>query len=90
MLYFVLVYRGYKIALSTTNHFNKAVAFGVSTMLGVQTFVIIGGVTKLIPLTGITLPFISHGGSSMLSTFIAVGLLQAISSAKGDTTDEIK
>ena len=69
---------------------NKAVAFGVSTMLGVQTFVIIGGVTKLIPLTGITLPFISHGGSSMLSTFIAVGLLQAISSAEGDITDELE
>lgn len=90
MLYFVLVYRGFKIALSTTNDFNKAVAFGVSTMLGVQTFVIIGGVTKLIPLTGITLPFISHGGSSMLSTFIAVGLLQAISSVEGDITDELE
>ncbi len=90
MLYFVLVYRGFKIALSTTNDFNKAVAFGVSAMLGVQTFVIIGGVTKLIPLTGITLPFISHGGSSMLSTFIAIGLLQAISSVEGDLTDELE
>ncbi len=90
LLYFVLVYRGFKIAVSTTNSFNKAVAFGLSTMLGVQTFIIIGGVTRMIPLTGITLPFISHGGSSMFSTFIAIGMLQAISSVKGDTTDEIE
>ncbi len=90
LMYFVLVYRGFKIAISTTNEFNKAVAFGISTMLGVQTFVIIGGVTNLIPLTGITLPFVSHGGSSMMSTFIMLGMLQAISSVKGDTTDEIK
>ena len=90
MLYFVLVYRGFKIAVSTTNEFNKALAFGLSTMLGVQIFIIIGGVTRLIPLTGITLPFVSHGGSSMFSTFIAIGILQAISSVKGDTTDEIE
>ena len=90
MLYFVLVYRGFKIALSTTNQFNKAVSLGISVMLGIQTFIIVGGVTKLIPLTGITLPFISHGGSSMISTFIAVGILQAISSAKGDISDEIE
>ncbi len=90
MLYFVLVYRGFKIALTTVNPFNKAVAFGISVMLGVQTFIIVGGITKLIPFTGITLPFISHGGSSMISTFIAVGILQAISSVKGDNTDELE
>ena len=90
LLFFVLVYRGFKIAISTTNEFNKAVAFGISTMLGMQTFVIIGGVINLIPLTGITLPFVSHGGSSMMSTFIMLGILQAISSVKGDTTDEIE
>ena len=90
LLYFVLVYRGFKIAISTTNEFNKAVAFGLSTMLGVQTFVIVGGVINLIPFTGITLPFVSHGGSSMMSTFIMLGMLQAISSVKGDTTDEIE
>lgn len=90
MLYFLLVYRGFKIALSTTNQFSKAVAVGLSVVLGVQTFIIVGGVTKLIPLTGITLPFISFGGSSMLSTFIIVGMLQAISSVKGDITDEIE
>ena len=59
-------------------------------MLGVQPFIILGGVTKLIPLTGITLPFISYGGSSMITTFSALGILQAVSSMKGEVTDEIK
>ena len=59
-------------------------------MLGIQTFIIVGGVTKLIPLTGITLPFISYGGSSMITTFIVMGMLQAISSVKGEVTDEIE
>jgi len=63
---------------------------GMSVMLGVQTFIIVGGVIKLIPLTGITLPFISYGGSSMLTTFIVMGILQAISSVKGEVTDEIE
>lgn len=90
MLYFVLVYRGFKIAVSSTNGFQKAVSAGLSAMLGVQTFIIIGGVTKLIPLTGITLPFISYGGSSMLTTFAALGILQAISAMKGEQTDEIE
>ena len=90
LLYFVLVYRGFKIALSSTNKFHKAVSVGLSVMLGVQTFIILGGVTKLIPLTGITLPFISYGGSSMITTFSALGILQAVSSMKGEVTDEIK
>ncbi len=89
MLYFVLTYRGFKIALACTNRFNKAVAFGLSLMLGLQSFIIIGGVTKMIPLTGITLPFISYGGSSMLTTFAAYGILQAISALKEETTDEL-
>ncbi len=90
MLYFVLVYRGFKIALSCTNAYNKAVAFGISFILGLQTFIIIGGVTKMIPLTGITLPFVSYGGSSMLTTFAACGILQAISGKKEEITDEIQ
>lgn len=90
MLYFVLVYRGFKIALSCTNAFNKAAAFGLSFILGLQTFIIIGGVIKLIPLTGITLPFVSYGGSSMLTTFAVCGILQAISGMKEEITDEIQ
>ncbi len=89
MLYFVLVYRAFKISLSTNNEFNKAVAMGIGVMIGVQTFVIIGGVIKFIPLTGITLPFISYGGSSMVVTFLALGILQGISARRREIEDEI-
>lgn len=89
MLYFVLVYRSFKIALTATNEFNKAVAMGIGTMIGVQTFIILGGVTKLIPLTGITLPFVSYGGSSMVVTFLALGILQGVSARGEEVADEI-
>ena len=89
MLYFVLVYRAFKISLSTNNDFNKAVAMGIGVMIGVQTFIIIGGVIKFIPLTGITLPFVSYGGSSMVTTFLALGILQGISARRREIEDEI-
>jgi len=79
LFYFILVYRGFKIVLSTKEYFTKVVAFGITLIFGFQTFIIIGGVIKLIPLTGITLPFISYGGSSLSVSFIALGILQAIS-----------
>lgn len=79
LLYFILVYRGIKIALTVKETFFKLVAFGITIMFGFQTFIIIGGVIKLIPLTGITLPFISYGGSSLTASFISLGLLLAIS-----------
>ncbi|NMA14443.1 MAG: FtsW/RodA/SpoVE family cell cycle protein, partial [Clostridia bacterium] len=56
-----------------------AVALGISVMFGLQSFIIIGGVIKLIPLTGITLPYISYGGSSLTASFVALGILQAVS-----------
>jgi cell division protein FtsW (lipid II flippase) len=80
LLYFILTYRGFKIALFTTEYFAKVLALGLTLIFGFQTFIIIGGVIKLIPLTGITLPFISYGGSSLSINFIALGILQAISS----------
>lgn len=89
MLYFILVYRGFKITLSVTNTFNKLVALGITIMFAFQTFIIIGGVIKFIPLTGITLPFISYGGSSMVTSFMALGILQAISAKKEEITDAI-
>ena len=79
LLFFILSYRGFKIALSVTNTFKKALALGITLVFGLQAFIIIGGVIKLIPLTGITLPFISYGGSSLTASFIALGILQAIS-----------
>jgi cell division protein FtsW (lipid II flippase) len=79
LLYFILVYRGFKISLYIKDSFKKLVALGITLMFGFQTFIIIGGVIKFIPLTGITLPFISYGGSSLTSGFIALGILQALS-----------
>jgi cell division protein FtsW (lipid II flippase) len=78
-LYLILVYRGYRIALTAFDPFQQLLAAGLTTVLALQVFVIIGGNIKLIPLTGITLPFISYGGSSLLVNYAIVGLLLAIS-----------
>ena len=79
MLFLILVYRGFKIAISQGDKFFRIVALGISILFGIQSFIIFGGVLKLIPLTGITIPFVSYGGSSMLSSFIALGILQVAS-----------
>lgn len=79
LLYMLLTYRGLKIVMRVRKKFNKVLGLGITAMLGLQTFIIIGGVIKLIPLTGITLPYISYGGSSLISSFITLGILQAIS-----------
>ncbi len=79
LLYFILVYRGFKIALFTKEYFNRILALGITLTFGFQTFIIVGGVIKLIPLTGVTLPFISYGGSSLIVSFISLGILQAVS-----------
>lgn len=78
-VYIVLVARGFKIALKTDDEFGKLLAAGLTVVFAIQTFVIIGGVTKVVPLTGITLPFLSYGGSSILANFILVGLLLLVS-----------
>ena len=80
-LYGLLVARGFSIARHAADPFLRLVAIGLSASLGVQTAVILGGVLRLIPLTGITLPFVSYGGSSMLTNFLAIGLLSSISAA---------
>lgn len=79
MLYFIFSYRGFKIALKAKSEFNKALSLGLVISFAFQTFIIVGGVIKFIPLTGITLPFVSYGGSSMVSCFVTLGLLTAIS-----------
>jgi len=79
MLFMILVYRGFKIALRQDSKFYRILALGITLMFGLQSFVIIGGVTKVIPLTGLTLPFVSYGGTSVLSSFIALGILQGAS-----------
>ncbi|HXF57222.1 MAG TPA: FtsW/RodA/SpoVE family cell cycle protein [Actinomycetota bacterium] len=75
LLYVVLVARGFRAALAATDPFSKLLAAGLTTVLGLQTFIIVGGVTRLIPLTGITLPFVSYGGSSLVANFVLLALL---------------
>ena len=79
ILYFLFTYRCFKIALNTQDSYNKAVGLGLTLMFSVQTFIIIGGVIKFIPLTGITLPFVSYGGTSIVVSFASLGIMQAIS-----------
>lgn len=78
-LYVALVGTGLRTALRCPDTFGKLLAVGFTTAIAVQSFIIVGGVTRLIPLTGITLPFISRGGSSVVSNFVIVGLLVVIS-----------
>jgi cell division protein FtsW (lipid II flippase) len=84
----VLVFRGLRIAALARDDFGGLLAVGLTTSLGLQTLIIIGGNTKLIPLTGITLPFVSYGGSSVLASFIMLGLLLAVSHRSAIGTDE--
>jgi len=79
MLFMILVYRGFKIAIIQDYKFYRILALGISVLFGIQSFIILGGVLKLIPLTGITLPFMAYGGTSILSSFIALGILQVAS-----------
>ena len=77
--YLLMVGVGLRIALRADNPFEKLLAAGLTTILGVQTFIILGGVTRLVPLTGITLPFVSYGGSSLIANYILLALLLRIS-----------
>lgn len=79
MLYGFLVVRGLKAALVSTSPYGKLLACGFSFVVALQVFSIIGGVTRLLPLTGLTTPFISQGGSSLLSNWIIVAILLAVS-----------
>jgi cell division protein FtsW (lipid II flippase) len=78
-LYLVIIERGLRIAASAADEFRSLLAAGLALVVGVQAFIIAAGNLKLIPLTGITLPFISYGGSSLLANALVVGLLLAIS-----------
>ncbi len=77
--FLLMVGAGLRIALRTESPFEKLLATGLTTIIGVQAFIIIGGVTRLVPLTGITLPFVSYGGSSLLANYVLLALLLRVS-----------
>ena len=77
--YVLLCGSGFRIAMQTNRSFDKLLAAGLTTIIGVQTFVILGGVTRVIPLTGITMPFVSYGGSSLVATWVIIALLLRVS-----------
>ena len=75
ILEYFIVYRAFQLANKTNSYFYKLVCVGIASYIGSQTFVNIGGISATIPLTGVPLPFISFGGSAMISLSIAMGLL---------------
>lgn len=80
MLLLGVVGKGFSTAVHAKDEFGKLLASGLAVLLGVQVFVIVAGVTRLIPLTGITLPFVSYGGSSLVANFIILALIVRVSS----------
>ncbi|PYG90323.1 cell division protein FtsW (lipid II flippase) [Ruminiclostridium sufflavum DSM 19573] len=85
ILHFLLFYRSIRSAIHANNNFTKLLVSGLSVMIAVQALVIVGGVTGFIPLTGITLPFVSYGGTSLLISFLALGIIQKVS--EGDESE---
>ncbi len=84
----LMVGSGLRIAVQARNEFEKLLACGLTVILGFQTFIIVGGVTRLVPLTGITLPFVSYGGSSLIANYILLALLLRISSDAASRPDD--
>lgn len=79
LIYLLFIQRGMKTAVIARDAFSKLLAVGLTAVFALQVFVIVGGVTTVIPLTGVTLPFVSYGGSSVVANFVLVALLMIIS-----------
>jgi cell division protein FtsW (lipid II flippase) len=79
LTYLLITARGFKVALLSSDGFSKLLATGLTAVFAIQAFVIIGGVTRVIPLTGVTLPFVSYGGSSIVANFVLLALLLLVS-----------
>ncbi len=78
-IYLLIIYRGFRIAIEASDEFNQLLAAGLTSIFAIQTFIIVAGNMKLLPLTGIPLPFLSYGGSSIIANFIIIGILLRIS-----------
>jgi cell division protein FtsW (lipid II flippase) len=89
LVYMLIVARGFRIALLTQDGFSKLLAVGLTFAFALQTFIIVGGILGIIPLTGITLPFVSYGGSSVLGNFILLAGLVLVSNRANAKRGEI-
>ncbi len=87
--YLLMIGAGLRIASRAERPFEKLLAAGLTTILGVQAFVIIAGVTRVLPLTGVTLPFVSYGGSSLLANYILLAILMRISDTTAQRLGEV-
>jgi cell division protein FtsW (lipid II flippase) len=79
LVYLLFVQRGFKTAILAQDSFSKLLATGLTAVFALQVFVIVGGVTRVIPLTGVTQPFVSYGGSSIVANFVLLALLLMVS-----------
>jgi cell division protein FtsW (lipid II flippase) len=85
LIYLLFTARGFKTAMLANDGFSKLLAVGLTSVMALQVFVIVGGVTKVIPLTGVTLPFVSYGGSSIVANMVLLALLLIVSNhARGE------
>ena len=86
-LFLTFVFRGLRVAMLARDEFSALLAVGLTASLGLQTLIIVAGNLKLVPLTGITLPFVSYGGSSVIASFVMLGLLLSVSHRAARATD---
>jgi cell division protein FtsW (lipid II flippase) len=89
-LYIVLVMKAFAVSVKALDRFGQILAAGIGILVGVEALIILAGVTKMLPLTGLPLPWMSYGGSSMLVHFLLLGLLANISHSSSLSMNEVQ